>query len=132
MDVRHGWRKNVDATPSVATPDRVPAEWALSASPLDSTLQRLETASGPAAPPECAPGEAHARVRSIAELSEVLGLKTIGEGIETSGQLAELRRLRSQFGRGYLFLPAVPASGLQALLAQSGVIHRPEPLAFGA
>jgi Amt family ammonium transporter len=42
-------------------------------------------------------------VRSIVSLSQVLGLRTVAEGIETDEQLEALRTIGAHMGQGYLF-----------------------------
>ena len=49
-------------------------------------------------------------VKSIVDLGHSLGLKIIAEGIETSAQLKILQDLGCDFGQGYYFQKAVPAS----------------------
>jgi EAL domain-containing protein (putative c-di-GMP-specific phosphodiesterase class I) len=58
-----------------------------------------------------------ALIRSMAELGGALGLDTVAEGIETEGQLVELRQLGCRLGQGYVFSPAVTPAKLRALLA---------------
>jgi EAL domain-containing protein (putative c-di-GMP-specific phosphodiesterase class I) len=56
-------------------------------------------------------------VRTIIMLANNLDLDVIAEGIETVGQLAELRGLKCKFGQGYFFsrpLTAIDASHLLA------------------
>jgi diguanylate cyclase (GGDEF)-like protein/PAS domain S-box-containing protein len=48
-------------------------------------------------------GYSCAVVRSIVSLSQVLGLRTVAEGIETDGQLEALRAIGAHMGQGYLF-----------------------------
>ncbi|MFE1743885.1 EAL domain-containing protein [Coleofasciculus sp. H7-2] len=42
-------------------------------------------------------------VPAIMSMAHTMGIKVIAEGIETSGQLAQLRALNCDFGQGYLF-----------------------------
>jgi EAL domain-containing protein (putative c-di-GMP-specific phosphodiesterase class I) len=49
-------------------------------------------------------------VRAIAALAEALGLGVLAEGVETQGQLDELRTLGVQQAQGFLWGKAVPAS----------------------
>jgi EAL domain-containing protein (putative c-di-GMP-specific phosphodiesterase class I) len=58
-----------------------------------------------------------ALIRSMADLGGALGLDTVAEGIETEGQLAELRLLGCHLGQGYVFSPAVVPAKLRLLLA---------------
>jgi diguanylate cyclase (GGDEF)-like protein len=58
-----------------------------------------------------------ALIRSMADLGGALGLDTVAEGIETEGQLAELKLLGCHLGQGYVFSPAVVPAKLRLLLA---------------
>ena len=51
-------------------------------------------------------------IQSIVGLAHKLGLEVTAEGIETEGQLAAMREAGADFGQGYLFAPAAPASEL--------------------
>ncbi len=61
-------------------------------------------------------GEATDMVRSIAFLSQNIGLKTVAEGIETKEQLAVLRELSFDYGQGYLFSKPLPANEVESFL----------------
>ena len=50
-----------------------------------------------------------------------LGLATVAEGIEEQEQRAVLRKLKCQYGQGYLFSRPVPAIDLEPLLASARV-----------
>ena len=55
-------------------------------------------------------GEDLALVRTIVELAQILGLRTVAEGIENVAQLDSLRRLGCAYGQGYhLCRPSDPA-----------------------
>ncbi|MEU4218489.1 bifunctional diguanylate cyclase/phosphodiesterase [Actinoplanes sp. NPDC026623] len=54
---------------------------------------------------------------AILQLSHVLHLTTIAEGIETQGQATELQLLGCNIGQGYLFAKPLPAPQLLELLA---------------
>ena len=56
-------------------------------------------------------------VASVVELGRRLGMDVVAEGVETPGQLAELRRLGCRFLQGYLLGPPVPAEQLPGVLA---------------
>jgi EAL domain-containing protein (putative c-di-GMP-specific phosphodiesterase class I) len=56
-------------------------------------------------------------VRTIVQLGMNLGVIVIAEGVETTNQQACLRELGCGWGQGYLFSPAVPATGLENLIA---------------
>jgi predicted signal transduction protein with EAL and GGDEF domain len=55
-------------------------------------------------------------VRAIIGLAHGLGLTTTAEGIETAGQLADLKADGCREGQGYLFGKAIPASQIADLL----------------
>jgi EAL domain-containing protein (putative c-di-GMP-specific phosphodiesterase class I) len=55
--------------------------------------------------------------RAIIDLSRHLELRTVGEGIETEGQLARLREFGCAFGQGFLLARPMPIENLRALLA---------------
>ena len=55
-------------------------------------------------------------VRAIIGLAKGLGLTTTAEGIETTGQLADLKAGGCIEGQGFLFGKAIPASEIRALL----------------
>jgi EAL domain-containing protein (putative c-di-GMP-specific phosphodiesterase class I) len=46
-------------------------------------------------------GEDLALVRTIVELAQILGLRTVAEGIENATQLRSLRKLGCGYGQGY-------------------------------
>jgi EAL domain-containing protein (putative c-di-GMP-specific phosphodiesterase class I) len=56
-------------------------------------------------------------VCTIVQLGKNLGVIVIAEGVETTNQRACLRDLGCAWGQGYLFSPAVPATGLEHLIA---------------
>jgi EAL domain-containing protein (putative c-di-GMP-specific phosphodiesterase class I) len=53
---------------------------------------------------------------SIIVMAHKLGLKVIAEGIETEAQLALLKEAGCDYGQGFLFSPALPPQGFEALL----------------
>ena len=57
-----------------------------------------------------------ALARAIVQLGHILRLATIAEGIESAGQLAELRGVSCEYGQGFHFAEPVPAAQLAALL----------------
>jgi diguanylate cyclase (GGDEF)-like protein len=61
--------------------------------------------------------DARAIVRAVTTLGANLGMETTAEGVETSEQLASLRRLGCTEVQGFLFSPAVPAAEIGRLLA---------------
>ena len=62
-------------------------------------------------------------VRTIVTLAENLGMDVVAEGIETLGQLSELRRLNCRQGQGFLF-----AKPLDATAATAWLSHTPHVL----
>jgi EAL domain-containing protein (putative c-di-GMP-specific phosphodiesterase class I) len=48
-------------------------------------------------------------VRTIIELAHNLKMEVIAEGVETEGQLSQLRRLKCEYGQGYYFSEPVDA-----------------------
>lgn len=55
-------------------------------------------------------------VPAIMSMAHTMGIKVIAEGIETSGQLAQLRALNCDFGQGYLFSRPVESKLASALI----------------
>jgi diguanylate cyclase (GGDEF)-like protein len=55
--------------------------------------------------------------RTIISLASAFGLQTVGEGVETAGQLAALREMRCDFSQGFLHSRAVPAAALERMLS---------------
>jgi diguanylate cyclase (GGDEF)-like protein/PAS domain S-box-containing protein len=55
-------------------------------------------------------------VRGIVSLGELLQLEVVAEGIEEHEQAEQLRRVRSQFGQGYLFSRPVAREHIHAML----------------
>jgi len=55
-------------------------------------------------------------LRTIVGLGHSLDLEGIAEGVETPGQLAELREMGCDHGQGYLFAPPVEADAARAML----------------
>ena len=54
-------------------------------------------------------------VRAIVTLAHELGMAVVAEGVETEGQLAEIRSLGCEYAQGHLFsepVDAAPAGGL--------------------
>jgi diguanylate cyclase (GGDEF)-like protein len=57
-------------------------------------------------------------VRTIMVLAQNMGLEVVAEGIETLGQIAQLRALKCGYGQGYLFSKPVDAEAAGALLSR--------------
>jgi len=62
--------------------------------------------------------ETHQVVQTVLHLARSLGMASVGEGVETPEQLAELRRLGCQLAQGFLFAKAVPAEEATRMLAE--------------
>lgn len=60
-------------------------------------------------------------VKAIINLAHSLGIDVVAEGIETEGQLADLRALGCEYGQGFLFAPALDAEAASALLDQDAI-----------
>lgn len=56
-------------------------------------------------------------VRAVIDLARNLGIATVAEGIETEAQARHLARRGCDFGQGFLFSRAIPASRVPALVA---------------
>ncbi len=59
--------------------------------------------------------QGHALVLTLLRLARDLGLETIAEGIESHGQLAQLRDLGSTMGQGFLMGPPAGAASVGIL-----------------
>ncbi|MGH8974521.1 MAG: putative bifunctional diguanylate cyclase/phosphodiesterase, partial [Acidimicrobiia bacterium] len=59
-----------------------------------------------------------ALAHAIVRLADTLELRTVAEGIETTEQLAELRRLGCHFGQGFLFARPLPSDAMAEVLAR--------------
>jgi len=64
-------------------------------------------------------GEDSEIVSTIMTLARNLGMEVIAEGVETAGQLAQLRVLSCDYGQGYYFAKPLTADAAEALLEQS-------------
>ncbi len=51
-------------------------------------------------------------VRTVISLAENMGMEVVAEGIETLSQLTQLRKLKCQYGQGYLFSRPVAAEAV--------------------
>jgi EAL domain-containing protein (putative c-di-GMP-specific phosphodiesterase class I) len=66
-----------------------------------------------------------ALVTMILTLSEMLGLVTVAEGVETPAQLETLRKLHCPIAQGYLFAKPLPEAAALAYLQQSLAVAAP-------
>src|SRR6266404_2398761 len=57
-------------------------------------------------------------VRTVISLAENMGMEVVAEGIETMSQLTQLRRLKCQYGQGYLFSRPVDADSVSAWISK--------------
>jgi diguanylate cyclase (GGDEF)-like protein len=57
-------------------------------------------------------------VRTVISLAENMGMEVVAEGIETLSQLAQLRKLKCQYGQGYLFSRPVDAQSVSAWISK--------------
>jgi EAL domain-containing protein (putative c-di-GMP-specific phosphodiesterase class I) len=55
-------------------------------------------------------------IRAVVNLGKNLGIKVVAEGIENMRQAKRLIELGCDYGQGFLFSRAVPASAVPALL----------------
>jgi len=51
-------------------------------------------------------------VRTIVSLADNMGMEVVAEGVETLSQLMQLRKLKCQYGQGYLFSRPVDADSV--------------------
>ncbi|MDY0002382.1 MAG: EAL domain-containing protein [Polyangia bacterium] len=58
-------------------------------------------------------------VDTIITLGRNLGLHVVAEGVETDGQLAQLRQLRCEFAQGFLFSPPLGSQQAEELLVRN-------------
>jgi diguanylate cyclase (GGDEF)-like protein len=56
-------------------------------------------------------------VQTIVTLAHTLGMDTIAEGVETEGQMAQLRSLDVEYGQGYYFAKPLDSVAAEALIA---------------
>jgi EAL domain-containing protein (putative c-di-GMP-specific phosphodiesterase class I) len=61
-------------------------------------------------------------VEAVIRLAHALGLRTVAEGIETTGQLDQLRALGCELGQGYYFSRPLPAHKAGALPPSLGFL----------
>ena len=63
-------------------------------------------------------------VEHVIGMARALGMVTVGEGVETPVQLAELRRLGCERLQGYLLSPPVAAAEIDDMLSRGGNLSR--------
>lgn len=56
-------------------------------------------------------------VQTIVTLAHTLNMDTIAEGVETVGQMAQLRNLHVEYGQGYYFAKPLDSTAAEALIA---------------
>jgi diguanylate cyclase (GGDEF)-like protein len=57
-------------------------------------------------------------VRTVISLAENMGMEVVAEGVETLSQLTQLRKLKCQYGQGYLFSRPVDADSVSEWIAK--------------
>src|SRR5712692_7914053 len=57
-------------------------------------------------------------VRTIISLADNMGMDVVAEGVETLGQLAQLRKLKCGYGQGYLFARPADAASIDTWIPQ--------------
>jgi diguanylate cyclase (GGDEF)-like protein len=55
-------------------------------------------------------------VQTVIMLGHNLGMDIVAEGVETTGQLAQLRALKCEYGQGYFFSKPLPSEAIEQLL----------------
>lgn len=56
-------------------------------------------------------------IQTIVTLAHTLGMDTIAEGVETAGQLAQLRKLNVEYAQGYYFAKPLDSAAAEILIA---------------
>ena len=69
-------------------------------------------------------------VRTVISLAENMGMEVVAEGVETLSQLTQLRKLKCEFGQGYLFSRPVDAASVSEWITKKP--HWQESLFAGA
>ena len=69
-------------------------------------------------------------VRTVISLAENMGMEVVAEGVETLSQLTQLRKLKCQYGQGYLFSRPVAADAVSEWISKKP--HWQESLFPGA
>jgi EAL domain-containing protein (putative c-di-GMP-specific phosphodiesterase class I) len=77
--------------------------------------------------------EAGVLIRSLVQLGKTLGLETLAEGIEATGQYAQLAREHCDSGQGYLFGRPLETGAVEHFLAaRSAAEHAVPPDGAGS
>jgi EAL domain-containing protein (putative c-di-GMP-specific phosphodiesterase class I) len=63
-------------------------------------------------------------VHAVIAFGKMLGLRVTGEGIETAGQIEQLRALGCDYGQGYYFARPLPSNGIESMLEGSDQANR--------
>ncbi len=71
--------------------------------------------------------EAGVLIRSLVQLGKTLGLETLAEGIEATGQYAQLAREHCDSGQGYLFGRPLESGAVEQFLAARSAAERGAP-----
>ena len=61
-------------------------------------------------------GENFEIVQTIVTLAKTMGMNVIAEGIETAEQLAQLRKMKCEYGQGHFFSPPTDSKGVEVLI----------------
>lgn len=62
-------------------------------------------------------------VKSIIQMAQEMGIKTVAEGIENSDQLQILKSLMCKFGQGYYLSKPVEVEKIDAILKTTGNVE---------
>jgi diguanylate cyclase (GGDEF)-like protein len=57
-------------------------------------------------------------VRTVVSLAENMGMEVVAEGVETLSQLMQLRKLKCQYGQGYLFSRPIDAESVSTWISR--------------
>jgi len=78
------------------------------------------------------PGEVASLARTIIDLTEILGITAVAEGIERPAQLEQLRAIGCRLGQGFLFMEPVPAAEIERELERRLNSHEAETARLSA
>ena len=70
-------------------------------------------------------------VKAVIHMAHALGLSTVAEGVETAGQLAELRSLGCDRAQGFYFSRPQPPEVIEQLLTRRGDLELGDPVLTG-